>query len=191
MKNRGLTLLAPRLTPALDRFFCPAVLANHAFEKSARTAPGSIPIRLGLEQSDGSVSIYETMIFAQTQPDAAGDFSYLERLLKLLLWSRGGFRIYFDGPRSLGEQLQRYYSERATGKFDAHVMGERIYERPFEIRITNEFPPARSSTIPLGRHLDGCRIGFDLGGSDRKVAALIEGELVFSEETPWDPYFQK
>src|SRR5439155_19090380 len=60
-----------------------------------------------------------------------------------------------------------------------------------EIRITNEFPPARSSTIPLGRHLDGCRIGFDLGGSDRKVAALIEGELVFSEETVWDPYFQK
>ncbi len=43
-------------------------------------------------------------------------------------------------------------------------------------------------TKPLGRHLDGCRIGFDLGGSDRKVAAVIDGRVVFSEETVWDPY---
>jgi predicted NBD/HSP70 family sugar kinase len=43
----------------------------------------------------------------------------------------------------------------------------------------------------MGRHLDGCRIGFDIGGSDRKAAALIDGKVVFSEETPWDPYFQK
>jgi predicted NBD/HSP70 family sugar kinase len=43
----------------------------------------------------------------------------------------------------------------------------------------------------MGRHLNGCRIGFDLGGSDRKAAALIDGEIVFSEEIAWDPYFQK
>jgi predicted NBD/HSP70 family sugar kinase len=43
----------------------------------------------------------------------------------------------------------------------------------------------------MGRNLDGCRIGFDLGGSDRKASALIDGEVVFSEEIAWDPYFQK
>ncbi len=43
-------------------------------------------------------------------------------------------------------------------------------------------------TRPLGRHLDGCRIGFDLGGSDRKAAAVIDGRVVFSDETVWDPY---
>src|SRR5438445_71259 len=57
-----------------------------------------------------------------------------------------------------------------------------------------QFRPAaladRASTQPLGRHLDGCRIGFDLGGSDRKVAAVIDGKVVFSEETVWDPYPQ-
>ena len=53
---------------------------------------------------------------------------------------------------------------------------------------TRELPPERSVTRPLGRHLDGCRIGFDLGGSDRKVAAVIDGRVVFSEETVWDPY---
>ena len=51
-------------------------------------------------------------------------------------------------------------------------------------------PPERRRTASLGRHLEGCRIGFDLGGSDRKVAAVIEGKVVFSEEKVWDPYFQ-
>ena len=49
------------------------------------------------------------------------------------------------------------------------------------------FPVSRESTAPIGRHLDGCRIGFDLGASDRKVAAVIDGRVVFSEEVRWDP----
>jgi len=50
-------------------------------------------------------------------------------------------------------------------------------------------PAQSTSSLPLGRNLDGCRIGFDLGGSDRKCAALIDGKVVFSEEVRWDPYF--
>ena len=54
-----------------------------------------------------------------------------------------------------------------------------------------DLPPARSNTAAsLGGHLDGCRIGFDLGGSDRKVAAIIDGRVVWSEEIEWDPYHQ-
>lgn len=41
--------------------------------------------------------------------------------------------------------------------------------------------------MQLGRHLEGCRIGFDLGATDRKVAAVIDGRVVFSEEALWDP----
>ncbi|MDO9542742.1 MAG: ROK family protein, partial [Kiritimatiellia bacterium] len=37
------------------------------------------------------------------------------------------------------------------------------------------------------RHLEGCRIGFDLGASDRKVAAVKDGQAVFSAEVIWDP----
>jgi predicted NBD/HSP70 family sugar kinase len=35
--------------------------------------------------------------------------------------------------------------------------------------------------------LDGCRIGFDLGASDRKVSAVVDGEAVYTEEVVWDP----
>ncbi|HEV2447302.1 MAG TPA: hypothetical protein VGS58_15320, partial [Candidatus Sulfopaludibacter sp.] len=48
-------------------------------------------------------------------------------------------------------------------------------------------PEERESAAPLGRHLDGYRIGFDLGASDRKCAAVAEGRVVFSEEVPWNP----
>jgi predicted NBD/HSP70 family sugar kinase len=54
-----------------------------------------------------------------------------------------------------------------------------------------ELPAPRSAGQTVGRHLNGCRIGFDLGGSDRKAAAVIDGQVVYSEEIPWDPYFQK
>jgi predicted NBD/HSP70 family sugar kinase len=83
--------------------------------------------------------------------------------------------------------LEKHYKESPTGKFDAEIMGNRIYEKPFEIVLTNLIPDARESTAPLGRHLDGCRIGFDLGGSDRKVAAVVDGKAVFSEEIIWNP----
>lgn len=35
--------------------------------------------------------------------------------------------------------------------------------------------------------MDGCRIGFDAGGSDRKVSAVIDGKPVYSEEVVWYP----
>jgi predicted NBD/HSP70 family sugar kinase len=41
--------------------------------------------------------------------------------------------------------------------------------------------------VKIGGHLDGCRIGFDAGGSDRKVSAVIDGEVVYSEEVVWFP----
>ena len=42
----------------------------------------------------------------------------------------------------------------------------------------------------MGKHLKGCRIGFDAGGSDRKVSAVIDGETVYSEEVVWHPKTQ-
>src|SRR5258708_22207443 len=65
-----------------------------------------------------------------------------------------------------------------------------MFGRPIEVVHTQELPPERTSSAPLGRHLEGCRIGFDLGGSDRKAPAVIDGKVVFSEEVVWDPYPQ-
>ena len=106
------------------------------------------------------------------------------------LWARGGWRIYVDGPESLAAGLTSHYSQTEAGRFDAHFVGELVFDHQLEVVRTRDFPPEHSVTKPLGRHLEGCRIGFDLGGSDRKVAAVIDGRVVFSDETVWDPYYK-
>ena len=188
--NQGLPLVAPRVTPALDHGFRPAVLAVRAYQALVDEAPGAIPVRLALEQTDGTVFRFDIRVLPDGHPQAAANFPFLERLVKFLLWSRGGWRIYVDGPPSLSSHLIAHYRETATGKFDAHLVAERMFDHPLEIVHTTDLPPARANTRPLGRHLDGCRIGFDLGGSDRKVAAVIDGSVVFSDETVWDPYYK-
>lgn len=192
-ENHGLPLVAPKLTPVLDPFFRPAVLANRAFRQRVRVSGNELAVTVALEQADGSVFHFPTAIFPEGHPEVAANATYLERLVKFALWSRGGFRVWFDGPRAFGEQLQGHYREQATGRFDADLMGDRVYERPFEV-VTVErgkVPSPREATKPLGRHLEGCRIGFDLGASDRKVAAVVDGKVVFSEETVWNPVPQK
>jgi hypothetical protein len=180
-----------RLQPALDPRFQPAVLVNRAFRDAARATGRPVPVRLALEQADGSVFHHHTLGFPETDPRASGNYTHVQRLVKFLLWARGGFRVCVDGPPALAEALRQHYLTSKEGQFDADLMGHRVYERPFEVVATGDLPPERAATQPLGRHLDGCRIGFDLGGSDRKVAAVVNGEVVFSEETVWDPYHQK
>jgi len=190
MKNNDLCLVVPKILPTLDPDFRPAVLANQFFRTQVRATGRAVPVTLALEQADGSVFHFKTEIFSETDPHSAGNFIYIERLIKFLLWSRGGFRIHFFGPEKLADELQQYFRNTATGKFDANIMGARIYERPFELVCTKNIPAERGSSTPLGRHLDGCRIGFDLGGSDRKAAAVVDGKVVFSEEIVWDPVIQ-
>jgi len=192
MRNDSLKLVVPRITPVLDPAFRPPVLANRAFEASAARSGAAVSVQVALEQADGSVEQAATTVFPEGQPESGANFRHVERWLKFLLWSRGGYRIHFAGPASLAEALARHYQSHPTGKFDAEMMGARVYERPFEVRWCqpDQLPPHRSNTQPLGRHLEGCRIGFDLGGSDRKVAAVIDGRVVFSEEVAWDPVRQ-
>ena len=191
MTNDGLKLVAPKITPALDPNFRPASLANQAFRAEAEASGTGLLVRIGIEQADGSVFRFETKVFAEGHASSSKNFRYLERLIKFLLWSRGGFRVYFDGPAHLHAQLDKHYKHTPTGKFDAEIMGGRIYEKPFEVVLTKDLPAAKESSAPLGRHLDGARIGFDLGGSDRKVAAVLDGKALFSEEIVWNPVPEK
>jgi predicted NBD/HSP70 family sugar kinase len=186
--NNGLRLVGPRVVPALDPGFRPAVLANRDFRQLVASSGGAVPVRLAIEQADGSVFRFDTGVLPESHPQAAGNAVYIERFVKFILWSRGGWRIYIDGPARVAEQLAAHYRDTETGRFDAHLVGERMFDHPLEVVQTKDVPAERSETKPLGRHLDGCRIGFDLGGSDRKAAAVIDGRVVFSDETVWDPY---
>jgi hypothetical protein len=188
--NRGLPLIPPRVVPTLDPGFRPAVLAVRAFRALVDATRDAVPVRLALEQADGTVFRFDIRVLPDAHPQASANFPFLERLVKFLLWSRGGWRVYVDGPAPLVSQLAAHYRDTPAGKFDAHLVAERMFDHPLEVVHTRDLPVEHAKTRPLGRHLDGCRIGFDLGGSDRKVAALVDGTVVFSDETIWDPYYK-
>ena len=64
-----------------------------------------------------------------------------------------------------------------------------VYEKPFEVvwLEKDEIPAEKNCSLRVGGYLKGCRIGFDAGGSDRKVSAVIDGKVVYSEEVVWHP----
>lgn len=185
----ALKLIPPKIAPPLDEEFRPAVLANRAFLREVEESGGGVPLVFGLERSEKSISRFATKVFSSHHPRAEANFPYAERLLKFLLWQRGGWRIHVGGPEKVGEYLLKCFSPSGERKFDFHFFGEEIYERTLAVVPcrASEVPEARETTKPLGRHLEGCRIGFDLGASDRKVSAVVNGEVIFSEEVVWDP----
>lgn len=182
-------LVAPKFVPPLDPGYRPAVLANRAFQKEVAESGQGVPLVLGLERGPGETSRYETMVFPDGHPRAAANLQYAERLVKFLLWQRGGWKVLVGGPRSIGEHIKKVYAPGGEREFDYHFMGEDVYEKTFTVVPCDpaDVPPAHEAAASLGRHLDGYRIGFDLGASDRKVSAVINGEAIFSEEVVWEP----
>ena len=130
----------PKFVPELHPTFRPAVLANRAFEAAARDSGAAVETGIALEQADGSVFHTWTVIFAEGHALAENNFRHLERLVKFLLWSRGGWRIHLAGPASLAERLQRYYRETELGKFDNEVIGFRNFGKSLEVVACDELP---------------------------------------------------
>jgi predicted NBD/HSP70 family sugar kinase len=177
--------MKPAITAPLDPGFSPAVLYNRHYRQAVHASATGVPLVLGLERECGLVSRFETLV------NPSGDVEtlcYVERIVKFLLWSRGGWKLHIGGPKIIGESIRKTYSTRGARKFDCQMM-ELAYGKKFEVILTtpDQVPAAKDMQVPAGGHLKGCRIGFDLGASDYKVSAVIDGEAVFTEETPWDP----
>ena len=172
--------LSPRRLPPLDPDYTPLYLFNRAFLREAHK-----PLGIAVERSGGQIAVYETKIHG-TPEFAQADRYYVDRLVKTLLWMKGGFKVYIRGDEEIFQALKSAYAPGGARAFDAEFMSG-VYERPFQVVSCQVLPHEKSLPQAIGRHLDGCRIGFDAGGSDRKVSAVIDGESVFSEEVVWFP----
>jgi predicted NBD/HSP70 family sugar kinase len=189
-------LIVPRVLPPLDPSFVPAAAVAERLLPAIRQSERGCRVDLAVEQPGREVSYHTTWTYDDTEPageseraDIIAADRLVERDLKFLLWSRGGSRVYVDGPERLVTALRRHYEDDQVGLFDSKTLGEDVYRCPFEIvsSIRESFPPEHRRALWSGGHLDGCRIGFDLGASDRKTAAVMDGQVCFSEEVAWDP----
>ena len=179
------TTVPLKFSAPLDSGFQPAALMNRQYLQSLR-AP--VPLALAVEGENGRVSRFEIVV----SPDAdAAALQYVERIVKFLLWARGGWKLYIGGPAAIGRFIQKNYSLTGARKFDVKMMAQ-AYGKKFQVVVTTaaKVPASRESQLAAGGHLKGYRIGFDLGASDYKVSAVVNGEAIFTEEMPWDPKTQ-
>ena len=170
----------------LDPNFKPAILYMENFKEEALKSEKFERVTIVVKRNDDLSESYETVVFSKEANRFDDNVFYLEKLIKTLLWIYGGYEITFVGPIELFEELSKIFSNDGKRGFDTQFM-ERIYEEEFKIVHASEVPQRKQVVKSIGKHLDGRRIGFDAGGSDMKVSAVVDGEAIFSEEVVWLP----
>lgn len=187
-----LPAVSPKHRPELDPDFLPASLWTDVFEKLAEKV-GSRQVRIALLRPNGHGITHEETLLPTLPEWQVLNLKHLERTMKFLLWSYGGNHFVISGADDLHSELKTIYSPSGARAFDVDF-SLRLFGEPLSIESVEEsaFPQIPNANEGLETDLSakGNRIGFDLGGSDRKCAAVIDGKVVFSEEIPWSPYFE-
>ena len=170
----------------LDAGFAPMALVCREMREG--TKENGQDIVVAAERNKGYTTVYKTRIYKDNTGHDEENCKFIDRIAKTLLWVSGGYKLIIAGSEVVGEYIKNTFCYGGMRDFDVRFM-ERVYERSFEVVVTDiaHAPENVYSAFPVGRHLDGCRIGFDAGGSDRKVSAVIDGETVYSEEVVWFP----
>ena len=174
--------------PSLDKKFSPLILKIREFNELVKKSNKTNNLTICLERNQGYNYFYNIDIFKDGTGHDEENYDLVERIVKSLLWIVGGYKIYVCGSNYIYKNLKEAYSEKGSRAFDADFMGN-VYENKFEVVECKkeELPELQVEKVELNSNLNGCRIGFDAGGSDRKVSAVVDGEVLFSDETVWYP----
>ena len=175
-----------KIDAKLDKGFMPMALV--CCEMRENTVDNGQDLIVAVERNQGYTYVYKTRIYKDNTGHDEENCKFIDRIAKTLLWVAGGYKVTIAGSEVVGEYIKNTFCYGGTRDFDVRFM-ERVYEEKFEVIVTDlaNAPEEKSSACPVGKHLDGCRIGFDAGGSDRKVSAVVDGETVYSEEVVWFP----
>lgn len=175
-----------KFVPVYEKDFTPISVVLRDYKNSVK-AQGSKPVKICVERNDGYNYVYFIDVYSDAKYNEK-NYDICERIIKSILWVCGGYKIYISGDDYLYEKIKNDYTLQGKRAFDVDFM-QTVYEKPFEVIRAegNDFPEFKPCEVKIGGHLDGCRIGFDAGGSDRKVSAVIDGKVVYSEEVVWFP----
>ncbi|MGN1052800.1 MAG: ROK family protein [Candidatus Scatosoma sp.] len=175
------------IKPVLDKDFYPMIQAIADFDEAVKQSGRAQKVTIVVERNGGYNYVLTYDAFADGVNDKL-NLRMAERLAKTVLWVAGGYKISVAGSKKIYEHLKAAYTKDGARAFDEDFMSG-VYERPFEVTYLNadEIPAQKNASVKVGGYLKGCRIGFDAGGSDRKVSAVIDGNVVYSEEVVWNP----
>ena len=175
------------IKPILEQVFKPAIIELRKFNEDVKNSSNPTHLVIAVERNNGYVYRKELDVFADGIDDERNIF-IVERLIKSILWVVGGYKIYISGSKLIADTISSFYQDGGYRDFDYHFMTN-MYEHEVVVVYCDEkdVPQEKKSSVPAGGHLEGRRIGFDAGGSDRKVSAVVNGETIYSEETVWFP----
>ncbi len=177
---------ATSILDTLDPRFQPAVILNRNYRRKVAAASQTERLAIAVERENGLTSRHDIDLI---DVSTAETLMHVDRHLKFILWAQGGWKVYLQGPQTICESIRSAYASGGSRAFDADIM-KRVYDKPLEVVIVDRqsaMPEEKEIGMSLGGHLDGCRIGFDLGASDYKLAAVQDGEAIFSTEIRWNP----
>ena len=177
-----------KVKAVLDPAFQPMSVLLRDYSAAVQAAK-SQKLVVSIVRNQGYTSSYAMDVFADGTGHDEENIRVIERVVKTLLWIKGGYKIVISGSKVIYDAIAEAYKVGGARDFDNDFMSG-VYERPFEVEYiekAEDAPATHEAAAPVGRHLDGCRIGFDAGGSDRKVSAVVDGETVYSEEVIWHP----
>lgn len=168
----------------LDPNFSPIILYFRDFVKRVKGSEDYEDLTIVVEREKGLNEFYKTVIF-KDEKHLKENLFYVERLSKTLLWLYGGYKITVVGSKLIADELRKIYLE-GSRTFDSKFM-KRVYEKDFVVEHSEVMPKIKTQDKAIGKNLDGYRIGFDAGGSDMKVSAVVNGKPIFSTEIVWLP----
>ena len=175
-----------KFKPTIDKDFEPLAEVLKDYRRQVSQEDHS-KLRICVERNRGFNYCFELDVF-NDEDKLEISYRVVERMIKAALCVAGGSKYYISGSDYIYNRVKQDYTETGARAFDVDFMST-VYERPFEVVSVSEkdFPKENKCSLKIGGHLKGCRIGFDAGGSDRKVSAVIDGEVVYSEEVVWSP----
>ena len=177
--------------PILDPNYLPMIEFERQYQAAAQEAGLMMNCVLSLVKNPRQVARQEFQIsLAPLLQERT--MLYLNRFVKSMLWLYGGYRFYSNLPLELTRKLQALFSGQGQQKFDAEFIVEGIFERKLEFChcALKDMPAPCSEAASVGGKSGGRRLGFDVGGSDKKIAAIAQNNVVFADSIIWDPYPQ-
>lgn len=179
-----------KIIPELDKKFLPIDQYFTEYEQDALKGEHKTVV-VALERSAGQVHACPITVFEEGI-ETERTLRVVERMIKAMLWVYGGWKITVCGSKSIYEHIKAVYAKDGARAFDNGFMGG-VYEKDFTVDYVEnvlDAPATKEASSPVGMHLDGCRIGFDAGGSDLKISSVVDGKSIYSEEIIWNPKTQ-
>ena len=108
----------PKIKAVLDPEFVPAVLWNREFQKMVAADANKVDIVIALKRPNGTVSTFKTAILPYTEANKELNLKYVERIIKFMLWMKGGYEVVIANCKELADDIRKIYSPDGARKFD-------------------------------------------------------------------------